>query len=356
MALALQQSAAVAESGRGQHRAARRTHHRTRPRGDRARTQVRRSAPDSCGSSRRRRKPRSHGSARHPDRQDAHRRRQLPELLDQYNAAFERLTPTTRQAVLQQIAGTDAIRALSIAIEGGSEGLEDSIRASNRQGAAADLAAAKTKGLAGAFRAFQSQIQTLGINVGTLLIPVLSECSPRSTTSSLPCQRSCRCHERTQGDCCDIVFTIKVNLPDLPDAPDLFPNVDFDAPRRLLSGIVPLGAGLFLVADAANAAGAGLDALGFGQATAEAQQLEEKIADLNRELFDVPTGERFDSQRRAIQAEISALERSLPTSRHRGRRPALTSRMPSRDRYFLRTSSNRVSRPSSSSSSSSRRP
>lgn len=107
---------------------------------------------------------------------------QLPDLLDQYKASLAALTPIQRQQALTQIFGQDAYRAASILIEGGSRALEANTRAADQNGAAARLAAANAKGLSGAYSGLQSNLDTLGIELGdfvkgplTGLVTLLSE-------------------------------------------------------------------------------------------------------------------------------------------------------------------------------------
>ena len=94
---------------------------------------------------------------------------QLPQLLDQYKAALNGLSPVLQEQILTQIAGQDAIRGLSILIEGGSRGLRENTAAANQNGAAQRLAAANAKGLSGAWNGLKSSADTLGINLGKLV-------------------------------------------------------------------------------------------------------------------------------------------------------------------------------------------
>lgn len=100
---------------------------------------------------------------------------QLPEILDQYRASLANLTPVQQQAALATIFGTDAIRAASIAIRGGAAGFREAVAAADQQGAAAELAAARTRGLAGQFQALQSGAETLAIELGELTVGPLAD-------------------------------------------------------------------------------------------------------------------------------------------------------------------------------------
>lgn len=99
---------------------------------------------------------------------------QLPHLLDQYRHALSLLTPAQQQLVLTQIFGQDAIRAASILIRGGSDALNESTAAANKAGEAQKVAEAKTKGLSGAYAGLKSNLETLGITLGTAVIPPLT--------------------------------------------------------------------------------------------------------------------------------------------------------------------------------------
>ena len=94
---------------------------------------------------------------------------QLPELLDQYQRALTALNPVQQQQALTQIAGQDAIRALSILVRGGSSALRDNTTAANQNGAANRLAQANAKGLSGAFNGLKSNLDTLGITLGSFV-------------------------------------------------------------------------------------------------------------------------------------------------------------------------------------------
>lgn len=100
---------------------------------------------------------------------------QLPEVIDKYRDALNKLGPTQRTAVLNQIFGQDAIRATTIIFREGSEGLDEATKAADKQGSAAKLAEARTKGFNGAIQGLESNAQTLGITLGTLVLPALTD-------------------------------------------------------------------------------------------------------------------------------------------------------------------------------------
>lgn len=96
------------------------------------------------------------------------------DVFDQLRAALERLTPATRNQALATIFGSDAVRAAAIFVRDGAAGHEQLARQVERSGQAGETAAARTKGLAGTVQALQSNVETLGIDLGTLAIPLLT--------------------------------------------------------------------------------------------------------------------------------------------------------------------------------------
>ena len=96
-------------------------------------------------------------------------------LLQQYHDALAKLPPAQRQLAVQTIFGQDAQRAANI-IFGDSVGIYDKmVKAVSRQGGAAKQAAAQNKGFTGAMDALKSAIETVQIQLGTQLLPVLTK-------------------------------------------------------------------------------------------------------------------------------------------------------------------------------------
>jgi len=80
------------------------------------------------------------------------------------------LTEAQRNAALETIFGTDAIRAATILTRSGVAGFDKMSKAVNRSGAAAELTAARTKGLGGAWLGVKSQIETAMLAFGEPLL------------------------------------------------------------------------------------------------------------------------------------------------------------------------------------------
>lgn len=97
----------------------------------------------------------------------------LSTIAENYRVALQDLSETQQQAVLQQIFGQDAIRAASILFGEGAAGFQATAEQVEREGAAAEVAAAKSRGLSGSMRALSSNAETLGTTIGTSLIPGL---------------------------------------------------------------------------------------------------------------------------------------------------------------------------------------
>nr|AUN37293.1 phage tail length tape-measure protein [uncultured bacterium] len=89
----------------------------------------------------------------------------FPEIIGQFQKALAGLSDEQKATKLNAIFGTDAIRAAQILFRTGAEGLNSMQAAITHIGSAAELANAKTKGLGGAWKGLQSQLETIGITV-----------------------------------------------------------------------------------------------------------------------------------------------------------------------------------------------
>jgi TP901 family phage tail tape measure protein len=97
-----------------------------------------------------------------------------PDVFAQFAAAQSNLARSTQQANAAIVFGQDAFRAIGILGPAGAAGLEQVRIALDREGAAAELAAARSKGLAGESRALKSNLETLGVTIGQGVNPFLA--------------------------------------------------------------------------------------------------------------------------------------------------------------------------------------
>ncbi len=95
------------------------------------------------------------------------------EIIGQFSSKLSGLTQEQRNAALATIFGSDAIRAANIVLMGGVEAFDAMYGAVTREGAAAELAGARMKGLRGALEGLKSQIETLMLSVLTPFLPML---------------------------------------------------------------------------------------------------------------------------------------------------------------------------------------
>ncbi|MBX6770886.1 MAG: phage tail tape measure protein [Chloroflexi bacterium] len=115
------------------------------------------------------------------------------EIIAQFSDRLGNLTQQQRDQALATIFGSDAVRAANIVLMGGVKAYDQMHEAVTRQGAAAELAGARMKGLGGAIEGLKSQIETVFLQLatpvlGTLegwvraiadLIPKITELDPR---------------------------------------------------------------------------------------------------------------------------------------------------------------------------------
>ena len=89
-----------------------------------------------------------------------------PEAFAEITKALSGFTKAQQDATLALIFGQDAFRAASIIGREGAEGLDEMRDATQEVGVAAELAAARTQGLAGSVENLKNQLSTLGISIG----------------------------------------------------------------------------------------------------------------------------------------------------------------------------------------------
>ena len=90
------------------------------------------------------------------------------DVFAQFGEATENFTPAMRDASAALIFGQDAIRAVSIGAREGADGLRLMQFEIDQAGTAAEVAGARTEGLAGSFSALVSTAETLSIQLGEL--------------------------------------------------------------------------------------------------------------------------------------------------------------------------------------------
>jgi TP901 family phage tail tape measure protein len=86
---------------------------------------------------------------------------------------FSGLTQEQRLAAMQTIFGSDALRAANILFEEGATGIQEYIDATNKSGAAQDMASARMSGTAGALEAMKGSIETASLALGEALAPII---------------------------------------------------------------------------------------------------------------------------------------------------------------------------------------
>jgi TP901 family phage tail tape measure protein len=112
--------------------------------------------------------------------------RPMPELVAQFSDKLGGLSDKQKLAALQTIFGTDAMRAANIVLLDGLPNWDKTAKAVGRQGAAADLAAARNRGFKGAVDGFKGALETAAIVIGTKALPTLTEWIRKLTSEGIP--------------------------------------------------------------------------------------------------------------------------------------------------------------------------
>lgn len=97
-----------------------------------------------------------------------------PEAFFELSDALDKMGTAQENAARQTIFGADASRAAAIFSRLSTQAFRDQEKQLERSGSAAEVAGAKTEGLAGKFENLKNQLAAVGTEVGELSIPALS--------------------------------------------------------------------------------------------------------------------------------------------------------------------------------------
>ena len=97
----------------------------------------------------------------------------LGSIIEQFTTKTKGMSLAQRDSAMNTLFGADAIRAANIVLMGGTAAWEDASAAVTREGAAAEMAAATSKGLGGSLKNVSSIAETLAINVGEKVAPAV---------------------------------------------------------------------------------------------------------------------------------------------------------------------------------------
>lgn len=113
---------------------------------------------------------------------DAHgNMRPLDEIAQTFTSHLGDLTQKQQNQTLATIFGSRAVQAARIVFLGGRDALDKYRDKVARTGNAQRLAQARTKGWSGALQAFQSNVETLGIEIGLKLLPTLTDAARKAS-------------------------------------------------------------------------------------------------------------------------------------------------------------------------------
>lgn len=100
--------------------------------------------------------------------------RPMRDIIAQFEKGLQGLSQEQKDQALNTIFGADAVRGATIIFGQGAEGLDRMSAAVQRHNAAAELAAARSKGLGGAWENLKSQAETLGLTIFGAIAPSLT--------------------------------------------------------------------------------------------------------------------------------------------------------------------------------------
>lgn len=91
------------------------------------------------------------------------------------------LTEEQRSQALATIFGSDATRAATVLMDLGAAGVDKFTAATSDLAAAQNMAAVNTSGAAGSFEKFKGAVETLGLKIGTALLPAVQSITDAAT-------------------------------------------------------------------------------------------------------------------------------------------------------------------------------
>ncbi|HEY0428987.1 MAG TPA: phage tail tape measure protein [Pyrinomonadaceae bacterium] len=100
--------------------------------------------------------------------------RPMRDIIAQFESGLKGLSQEQKDQALNTIFGADAVRGATIIFGQGAAGLDTMSQAVQRHNAAAELAAARSKGLGGAWENLKSQAETLGLTIFGSIAPALT--------------------------------------------------------------------------------------------------------------------------------------------------------------------------------------
>jgi TP901 family phage tail tape measure protein len=96
-----------------------------------------------------------------------------PEVFFELGEALSAMSRAQQQATLVSIFGADASRAAALLARENVTALDELVLAYDKQGSAAELAGARAQGFAGQVEALKNNLETLGTELGTTVLPAL---------------------------------------------------------------------------------------------------------------------------------------------------------------------------------------
>lgn len=98
----------------------------------------------------------------------------IEDIAQQLQDRFKGMSQEQRNAALQTIFGSDAVRAATILMNQGAAGVNKYVNATKERGAAQKMADARMKGTAGAIESLKGSWETLQLTLGEALLPTIA--------------------------------------------------------------------------------------------------------------------------------------------------------------------------------------
>ena len=108
------------------------------------------------------------------------------QLIEQLEKGTKNLTDEQKALHIENIFGADSSRAVNILIKEGTKGFDEMSTAVNKNGSAVALAAAQNAGFNGALDNVKSTLETVGIEIGSKMLPSLTRLATTVASNIVP--------------------------------------------------------------------------------------------------------------------------------------------------------------------------
>lgn len=233
----------------------------------------------------------------------------LPAMAKALDSAFGGLTNKQRLAAASTIAGTDGMRGLLALYSSSPQAMQGYLDGLKQEGTAAEVAAEKQDNLKGKIENLKGSLETAGIQLGTGLLPGLTE-GAEKLTDTINEMAASGDLERMGEQLGDIVTQLVQLGPALTEGLSLGMDGADLAFKGLVIGMLPVVGGLAAIVEAASLAADAINAVSPGDPidTSKLTEARDRIREVFSSISDSIKGK---DAKITVRADVSAAASAL---------------------------------------------